>query len=427
MVGSVSPAVVFLTFTPLIYIIGHLVYALYLSPYGRFPGPFWAKLTPLWLTLQCRRLHRSEVVSNLHKKCGDAVRIGPRHISIVHPVAMTEVYGHRAGLVNSPFYDARGGNGSIPAFSSRALSAFEPHMNHNILAFKNRLQALSMNAASSVNMVVETDYLAFDVIGDFACGQPFGFLKKGYGPFGLVSIIDRRGEVLNALGTMQLALRPWMNYFYVDGFWPSGLRARSGLEHFGRQAFQRRQQEKSGRSDLLTYLLASVNARDRQSIPEEEVIAEAISFIVGGSDTTSSTMATFFDNVARDQKMQRRLQDELDEVFVQPLDDNWVAPDAKVSKLVLLQAALREAMRVRPTSSTGLERLVGKGGKRIAGLWLPEYTIVSVPTYDTMHDAAIFPNPSEFDMDRWLHPESGQLLEHFVPFSTGHRACIGRK
>ena len=54
-------------------------------------------------------------------------------------------------------------------------------------------------------------------------------------------------------------------------------------------------------------------------------------------------------------------------------------------------------------------------------------TIVSMPTCGLMNDDRIFDHPDKFDPERWLGLESGKLLDYFLPFSTGPRACIGRK
>lgn len=93
----------------------------------------------------------------LHKKHGDFVRIGPNHVSINNPAAVTEIYGHKTGFTKSEFYDAflqvtpvvfNGRNVAEhtrkrkyinPAFSARALSEFEPYMNIDILRWKRRL------------------------------------------------------------------------------------------------------------------------------------------------------------------------------------------------------------------------------------------------------------------------------------------------
>ncbi|KAF4943064.1 hypothetical protein FSARC_15069, partial [Fusarium sarcochroum] len=107
-------------------------------------------------------------------------------------------------------------------------------------------------------------------------------------------------------------------------------------------------------------------------IQEDEIVAESISFIVGGSDTTSSTMTNYIDFVSRHPVLQRQLQQEIDAVFPgQPLE-SWVPSEKDAGRVPLLVATLREVMRLRPTSATGLERITPSGGRMIAGEFIPE-------------------------------------------------------
>lgn len=52
---------------------------------------------------------------------------------------------------------------------------------------------------------------------------------------------------------------------------------------------------------------------------------------------------------------------------------------------------------------------------------------VSMPTNGLLSDDRIFANPTEFRPERWTDTEANKLLEYFLPFSTGPRACIGRR
>jgi len=189
----------------------------------------------------------------------------------------------------------------------------------------------------------------------------------------MIHIIDTRGEVLNALGQLPPRLRPWMKHFFLDTFWSQGLRARSGLETIGRAAFKARRKSSDGRlADLLQLLFSAKDPNTGRPLADEDIVAESISFIVGGSDTTSSTMTHFIDLVSRDVETQDRLQDELDEAYpTGSVTQDWVASDSVAGKLPFLNATLKEVMRLRPTSSTGLERVVPKGGREIAGRYLP--------------------------------------------------------
>lgn len=214
-------------------------------------------------------------------------------------------------------------------------------------------------------------FLAFDVIGSFAFGRSFGFIEAGEDFCDLIRTIDVRGEVLNALGVLPPWMRPWMKYNVFDRFWSDGLGATSNLGKIGHEAFARRSDLSEPREDLLSYLLAGKNGKDKESLTDEEIIAESISFIVGGSDTTSSTMTNIFDFIARDDAIQKRLMDEIDTAFPGEMDTDWVPLNSDLVNMSFLNAVMREVMRVRPTSSTGLERVTPPGGKVIAGTFIP--------------------------------------------------------
>ena len=361
-----------------------------LSPIAKFPGPFLAKFSTMWLVWQCRMTRRSRAVLQLHRKYGDFVRIAPNHISIADPAALHEVYGHRGGFTKGPFYDAfhqvrpviftsrdtvahqRKRKCLNPAFSSKNLRAFEPYMSADILKLKNlSLEAARHSVSASQDMCELLNFLAFDVIANYSFGKPFGFLDRQADDEKLVNTIDSRGETVNALGSMSPRIRPFMRYAFFDLFWYNGLRAKANLEKYGRDAHRRRAQEGTERQDLLSFLLKAKDPVTGSDLDSEEVVAESISFIIGGSDTTSSTMTNFVDFVSRDPVLQGRLQEELDSAYPDPLPDDWVA-DAEISeKLPFLFATLREVMRFRPTSSTGLERVFPPGGCSIAGQFIP--------------------------------------------------------
>ena len=77
----------------------------YLLPYIRnaslrkYPSPFPAAFTNLWLMYQARRGRRYLAVDEAHKKYGKFVRIQPNHVSIADADAIPLVYGHGNGFL----------------------------------------------------------------------------------------------------------------------------------------------------------------------------------------------------------------------------------------------------------------------------------------------------------------------------------------
>ena len=339
----------------------------------------------------------------LHHQLGDFVRIAPNHISIADPAALHQIYGHKGGFLKGPFYDAfhqvrpvtfTTRNATIhqrkrkclnPAFSARNLKAFEPYMSSDVLAFKTWVSHIAdQKGSTNCDMSQLLNYLAFDVIANYSFGKPFGFLANREDRGDLVGIIDRRGETVNALGPVSSWLRPALRYCFFDAFWYKGLRAKANMERYGREAYERRRSEGTGRQDLLSFLLEAKDPDSGGSLDSEEIVAESISFIIGGSDTTSSTMTNFVDIVSRRQEVQLRIQEELDSAFPGPLQEDWVADADTTERLPMLIATLREVMRFRPTSSTGLERVCASGGVMIADNFIPGGVSIRIafPTID---------------------------------------------
>lgn len=200
------------------------------------------------------------------------------------------------------------------------------------------------------------------IVGDFAFGESFGFLDREEDYLKLIQAIDARGEALNALGYVPQYIRPLIKRFPFDSFWMQGLRGTKSLAIIGTNAYFQRKDQVKTRKDILSFLLNAKDPLTNIPLHEQEIIAESISFIVGGSDTTSTTMTNVVDIVSRSPELQKRIQEELDDVFPGEMLLDWVANFKSVENLPVLNAVLRETMRVRPTSATGLERVTPEGG-----------------------------------------------------------------
>lgn len=82
-------------------------------------------------------------------------------------------------------------------------------------------------------------------------------------------------------------------------------------------------------------------------------------------------MTNIFDFIARDDAIQQRLVDEVNTVFPGKTEADWVPSNRDLVNMPFLNAVMREVMRVRPTSSTGLERVTPPGGKVVVGTFIP--------------------------------------------------------
>lgn len=208
----------------------------YVLPYLRnwsirsIPAPFPAAWTNLWLMWQCRKGTRYLAVHEAHKKYGTLVRIQPNHVSIADADAIPQIYGHGNGFLKSEYYDAfvsikrglfntrdraehtRKRKTVAHTFSAKSVGQFEQYMHHNLEELQKqwdqRAASVSKGGYYTMDALNWFNYLAFDVIGDLAFGEPFGMLKEGrdfaevrmtpdspptFAP--AIEVLNRRGEV----------------------------------------------------------------------------------------------------------------------------------------------------------------------------------------------------------------------------------------
>lgn len=70
-----------------------MIYRSFFHRLHRFPGPFLARFTNLYITFKIwNKMHLHEDVRKLHEKYGDVVRVGPTELSINKPGAINAVF-----------------------------------------------------------------------------------------------------------------------------------------------------------------------------------------------------------------------------------------------------------------------------------------------------------------------------------------------
>lgn len=207
----------------------------YVLPYLRnwqirdIPAPFPAAWTNLWLMYQARQGRRYLAVHEAHKKLGKLVRLQPHHVSVADADAITQIYGHGNGFLKSEYYDAfvsikrglfntrdraehtRKRKTVAHTFSAKSVLQFEQYIHHNLEELQRQWDRRADDIKEKggwyqMDALHWFNYLAFDVIGDLAFGEPFGMLAKGrdeaevskagqitYAP--AIEVLNRRGEV----------------------------------------------------------------------------------------------------------------------------------------------------------------------------------------------------------------------------------------
>lgn len=146
----------------------------------------------------------------------------------------------------------------------------------------------------------------------------------------------------------------------------------------------------------------------------EEICANAQGYILAGSDTMASTLTYLIWSVCRRPHMQQRLVKQL-----QALSPDF--DDDDLRKVAYLSHVIDETLRLFTAAPSGLLREVPAEGAWLAGYQLGGGTVVCAQAYSMHRDLDVFPDPEEFNPQRWAEP-SKAMMEAFMPFGRGSRS-----
>jgi cytochrome P450 len=161
-----------------------------------------------------------------------------------------------------------------------------------------------------------------------------------------------------------------------------------------------RRREAADRDDVLAMLLGAEHA-DGSPMTDAEIRDELLTALVAGHETTASSLAFAFEQLARAPEAQSRLAAG-DEAY--------------------LEATIDEVLRRRPVLPNPEPRLV-KQPVEIGGWTYPEGVVLIGSAYLVHHDPAIYPQPHAFRPERFLTAKPGTYT--WIPFGGGRRRCLG--
>lgn len=101
-------------------------------------------------------------------------------------------------------------------------------------------------------------------------------------------------------------------------------------------------------------------------------------------------------------------------------------PEADAQSLPYLSGVVKEGLRMSMANPTQLRRIVSPTGLQVPGLpFIPAGSSVGLSPYTLHFNPEVFPNPHEFQPERWAKPTE-KMLRDSIPFGLGSRQCIAR-
>jgi len=200
------------------------------------------------------------------------------------------------------------------------------------------------------------------------------------------------------------------------------LRARRQLDRLIYAEIDRRRASGARGLDVLSLLLDAQD-EDGDSLSDLQIRDEVMTLLFAGHDTTTSTLAFMFYELARNPDLVAPVVEEQDRV----IGDRPLAPaDLTGSALPQLEMVLDETLRKYPAAWIGPRRSLENF--EFAGLTVPGGVPVNYSSWASHHLPDVFPEPDEFRPSRFT-PEAKAALPKgaYVPFGGGSRTCIGMR
>jgi cytochrome P450 len=184
---------------------------------------------------------------------------------------------------------------------------------------------------------------------------------------------------------------------------------------------ERAQREVGGEATLLTLLRDMVDTESGERMSQKELRDETVAIFLAGYETTSVSMAWALHSLTQQPHLMQRLRAEVEHAV-----GTRVPGFGDLTSLAWCRYVAQEAMRLYPPifwlARKAVEEDVIDGFRIRAG------TSMALMTHHIHRHPEQWKEPERFDPERFTPERSaGRHKYAWVPFSAGHRQCIGKE
>jgi len=173
------------------------------------------------------------------------------------------------------------------------------------------------------------------------------------------------------------------------------------------------------RDDLLHRLIAARDPETGQSMNDEQLVDNLLTFYLAGHETTARALTWTLYLLARSAEWTAALEAEIERVA-----GGAALAGEHIERLVLAQQVVKESMRLYPPVPMMSRQAVADA--RLGGHEVRAGTSVVMPMYAIHRHAKRWQNPDAFDPERFAPEREAKLARYqYLPFGAGPRICIG--
>ncbi|KAL2068442.1 hypothetical protein VTL71DRAFT_16540 [Oculimacula yallundae] len=447
-----------LAFAILCYGLAHVVsvsiYRLTLHPYAKYPGPFLGKLTNLYAVYHAYIGDVHSDVEGCHLTYGKFVRYRPNAILVNSVQGFHDIYGNGKKIRKAEGYKVHGRNNLLgiqdktkyarykkifqQGFSDAMNREHEPKVIRIIDTFIEQIANDETPSANSgdwsniKNMTLWCNWLTTDVVSTVIFTTSWDLLTSAANR-GVTECLKTAVRVVGVLHAW-----PFLPGYRITAliFLPQISGSIVSLERYANSVIKSSKEVRIQDPSIKDVFGIFTGARDPDTgelaLSHKTVQENSATFIIAGSDTTASSLAGTFFFLARNPIAYAKVAEEIRSAFPSA---SSIRAGPILNGCVYLRAAIAETMRLAPVATQPLMREAEEGCV-VDGEHIPAGLKIASSIYTLQQNPIAFPNPSKWDMTRWLiDPEKDateekerikEISKSFAPFSVGPRQCIAK-
>jgi cytochrome P450 len=183
---------------------------------------------------------------------------------------------------------------------------------------------------------------------------------------------------------------------------------------------ERRRRAGAGPDDLLALLMEALDGESGRPLTDVQIRDEVITMLLAGHETTSLTLTWVWYLLAKHPAVAQRLRRDIDSVI-----GPRTVTERDLRAIPYSRMVLDETLRLYPPVAAIYRQ--NEVELEIGGYVVPAHSGLVVCPYLTHRHEAFWPNPLEFDPQRF--DEASATKRHaycYVPFGAGRHLCLGK-
>lgn len=259
-------------------------------------------------------------------------------------------------------------------------------------------------------------YFTFDVVGQMAMGGMIGFLDKEGDVDGVISSIHDGFYLMANLGYMP-GQTFWINNrlsrYLIRTYGGERLNSFATFQEWLDKRVTQRMGEGPGadHNDMLQYFIGG-KTPSGEPVSKAEVMSEAGNILGAGADTTTVSILAVLGALLVHPGAYAKVQQEVDRAYlasglITPGDGELSFRDAE--QIPYLSAVVRESMRLHPSITYQLPRVLPAEGIQIGKYYIPGTAHCGISPASMNRDHNIFGHDAlDWVPERWLPKKEGE-------------------